>query len=201
MEFVNALTTEVTVETEHLLVGKAALPEIDEAFLDARYAALRGGDSEGSSGKAWQESLAMAAHFRSFDAYLISLPMWNFGVPYALKHYIDLITQPGALFEKRDGHLLGLCAGRPVCIVHASGGEYLSEDRASLQHTIPYLRTWLGFIGIGVIDVIDVSSTSEATTEPTDPEIISRVARRFAARLTDPRTTPHSSEFRRSDHA
>ncbi len=188
MEFVSALTTEAQVETEHLFIGETAFPELDEAFLDARYAALRGDVSESAAGKAWQDSLAMAAHFQAFDAYVISLPMWNFGIPYQLKHYIDLITQPGAVFDKQDGKLVGLCAGRPVCIVHASGGEYLTEERARLQHTISYLRTWLHFIGITVIDVIDISSTSEPTTEPVDPDVVARVARRFAARLSDQQT-------------
>jgi FMN-dependent NADH-azoreductase len=28
------------------------------------------------------------------DAYLFSVPMWNAGVPYVLKQWIDIITEP-----------------------------------------------------------------------------------------------------------
>ena len=27
-----------------------------------------------------------ADHFKSADKYIVSLPMWNFGIPYKLKH-------------------------------------------------------------------------------------------------------------------
>ena len=29
-----------------------------------------------------------------FDRYVVSSPMWNFGIPYRLKQYIDVIVQP-----------------------------------------------------------------------------------------------------------
>lgn len=42
--------------------------------------------------------------FTAADKYLFSLPMWNFGIPYKLKHYIDVIVQPGYTFSftKKD---------------------------------------------------------------------------------------------------
>ena len=39
--------------------------------------------------------------FRRFDAadrYLFSVPMWNAGVPYILKQFIDVVSQPGLVF-------------------------------------------------------------------------------------------------------
>ena len=42
-----------------------------------------------------------ATTFRRFDAadrYLFSVPMWNAGVPYILKQFIDVVSQPGMVF-------------------------------------------------------------------------------------------------------
>ena len=50
----------------------------------------------------------MVNRLRDADAVLIATPMWNFGIPYKLKHWIDLITQPGTDFLLRPGD--GLCA-------------------------------------------------------------------------------------------
>lgn len=41
----------------------------------------------------------MFDRFAAADAYLFSVPMWNAGVPYALKQWIDIISQPGWLFS------------------------------------------------------------------------------------------------------
>ena len=39
------------------------------------------------------------ADFLDADAYLLTTPMWNFSIPYAVKYYIDAIVQPGYLFR------------------------------------------------------------------------------------------------------
>ncbi|OGK10273.1 MAG: hypothetical protein A2W80_08310 [Candidatus Riflebacteria bacterium GWC2_50_8] len=42
------------------------------------------------------------------DIIIISVPMWNFGMPYRLKHYLDVIVQPRHLFCYTDNGLVGL---------------------------------------------------------------------------------------------
>ena len=41
----------------------------------------------------------MAMRFALADRVLISTPMWNFGIPYKLKQWFDLIVQPGLTFR------------------------------------------------------------------------------------------------------
>ena len=41
----------------------------------------------------------IALRFALADRVLISTPMWNFGIPYKLKQWIDVITQPGLAFR------------------------------------------------------------------------------------------------------
>ena len=45
----------------------------------------------------WNKIVELFGRFNSADKYVFSVPMWNFGIPYILKHYIDLITQPALL--------------------------------------------------------------------------------------------------------
>jgi FMN-dependent NADH-azoreductase len=36
--------------------------------------------------------------FASAGTYLFNVPMWNAGIPYVLKHWIDIVTQSGWAF-------------------------------------------------------------------------------------------------------
>ena len=57
-----------------------------------------GGTTEGVQATAWDEIVAIATRFTSADRYLFAIPMWNGGIPYKLKQYIDIIHQPGLTF-------------------------------------------------------------------------------------------------------
>ena len=58
--------------------------------------------------------------------------MWNFGVPYKLKHYIDVITQPGLSFSfSPETGYTGLVTGKPAAVIYARGGEYSSSEAAA----------------------------------------------------------------------
>src|SRR5690606_19134499 len=49
------------------------------------------------------------------DKVVVSAGMWNFGVPYRLKHWLDLIIQPGQTFgfNPETGYF-GMVEGKPV---------------------------------------------------------------------------------------
>ncbi len=60
--------------------------------------------------------------------------MWNFGIPYKLKHYIDVIAQPGQTFSfSPETGYTGLVTGKPVTVVYARGGAYGSEQAKGLD--------------------------------------------------------------------
>ena len=98
--------------------------------------------------------------------------MWNFGIPYKLKHYIDVIVQPGYTFSfsPEEGYK-GLMGGKPVAAVYARGGAYGSGTRAEafdLQKA--YLEHILGFIGFSDFQTILVEPTL-ASPEDKDKSI------------------------------
>ena len=74
---------------------------------------------------AWQAVIKTINHFKGFDKYVLSSPMWNFGVPYRLKQYIDVIVQPSLTvsYSPEKGYA-GLVVGKPLVLILARGGVY-----------------------------------------------------------------------------
>jgi FMN-dependent NADH-azoreductase len=138
-----------------------ALPEFDGAMLDAKYAVLHGNQHTAEQLTAWDTVRRLAARFTSADRYLLSLPMWNFGIPYKLKHLIDIITQPGITFSfsPQTGYQ-GLVTGKPVVVAYARGGAYFPGSGAeAMDMQKPYVEMWLRFIGFTDIRPLVVEPT------------------------------------------
>ena len=93
--------------------------------------------------------------FLSADAYLISTPMWNFGIPYTLKHYIDVILQPKYLFRYTEKGPEGLVKNKKMIVITSRGGDYSTEQMKAYDFEEPYLRTAFGFTGITDITFIN----------------------------------------------
>ena len=169
-----------TVET--LDLWHAALPEFDGATIDAKYAVMHGQKHTPEQLEAWQTVTRIANHFKSADKYLISLPMWNFGIPYKLKQFIDVLVQPGLAFSfSPETGYKGLITGKPVVVVYARGGAYgpgTGMEAYDAQST--YLKQLLGFIGFTDIKEIFVEPT---LASPTSKDEAVAAADRKAAEL------------------
>ena len=136
-------------QIETLNVSTEDLPPLTVKRIDGKYTLLGGKDLSTEEKKAWEEIVKYIEQFLSADAYLISAPMWNFGIPYSLKHYIDIIVQPKYLFRYTDKGPEGLVKNKKMVIVTSRGGDYSPESpfhAYDLQE--PYLQTVFGFVGI-----------------------------------------------------
>ena len=58
------------------------LPELDQAALDARYAVLSSGSFTAPQKAAWANIEQMTDRFKAADLIVLSVPMWNFSIPY-----------------------------------------------------------------------------------------------------------------------
>jgi FMN-dependent NADH-azoreductase len=155
-----------TVET--LDLWQTSLPEFDGATIDAKYAVLHGQKPSGDQVRAWQVVTKVAEHFKSADKYLFSLPMWNFSIPYKLKHFIDVLVQPGLTFSyTAAAGYKGLITGKPAVAIYARGGAYGPGSGAEgYDSQSAYLRQVLGFIGItGVQEVFVEPTMASGTSE------------------------------------
>jgi FMN-dependent NADH-azoreductase len=153
-----------TVET--LDLWQTDLPEINGATLEAIYTGKRGQPQSLEHLQVWQAIVRVADHFKSADKYLVSLPMWNFSIPYKLKHCIDLLVQRGLTFSftPEEGYK-GLVTGKPLVAVYARGGAYRPGSGAEgWDQQSTYLRHILGFIGFTDIREIFVEPTEASPT-------------------------------------
>jgi FMN-dependent NADH-azoreductase len=94
------------------------------------------------------------------DIIVISLPVYNFSLPSALKAWIDHIVRAGKTFKYGNGSAEGLLVGKKVYLAIASNGVYSEGPYKAYDFAEPYLRFILGFIGLRDVKTFRVEGTS-----------------------------------------
>ena len=151
---------------ETLDLAAADLPAFDGATIEGRYALIEGRPVDPAVAAAWDAIGATIRHFLSFDSYVFSVPMWNFGVPWRLKQYIDVLTQPGQAFTVSAEGVQGLAAGRRAILVCSGALDIRpGQPGSELDFQTAFLRAWLGFIGITDVHEIQVRPTYGSADE------------------------------------
>lgn len=148
-----------TVET--LDLWNTVLPEFDGDSINAKYRVMHGENPTPEETAAWEVITQIVDQFKAADHYLFSSPMWNFSIPYKLKHYIDVISQPGLTWSYApESGYEGLVTGRSVTLVLARGGEYSSNIEAqAMDFQKRYIEMILGFIGFKEINTVLIEPT------------------------------------------
>jgi FMN-dependent NADH-azoreductase len=158
-------------------VFEAQLPTFDGFAVQAKYSIMHGQKHSAEEAAAWKAVEKVIEGFKSADKYVFAVPMWNFGIPYRLKQYIDILVQPSYTFTVSDKGYEGLVKGKKAFVAYARGGEYGGAG-ASYDHQKPYLELFLGFIGITDVKAAVVDSTLGApdiAKKKQDEAIISAV--------------------------
>ncbi len=119
------------------------VPVVDGAWIGAAH----GGDDK--TPLATSEELV--AEVKAADHIVIATPIWNFGVPAALKAWVDQIARAGVTFKYSEAGPVGLLKGKRATIVISSGG---TEAGSEIDFATPYLKHVLGFIGVHDVDVV-----------------------------------------------
>ncbi len=129
------------------------LPEFDGDRAAAKMSFFGEGTLDGARKTAWEEIVAIFQRFASADDYLFTVPMWNGGIPYRLKLYIDIITQPGLLFgfDPTAGYS-GLLKDKRATAIYTSSVYAPGVAPAfGTDYHSTYFDGWLRFIGISEI--------------------------------------------------
>lgn len=154
------------------------LPEMNITRVKGKYMLMSGQELSGDAVAAWEEIKAHIARFLAADIIVISTPMWNFGIPYRLKHYIDVVWQPGFMFKYTENGPVGLAAGRKVFVVSTRGGDYSAGTPAEPYDQItPYLKTVLGWAGITDLTFISGQPMDANTEDGREAKIKEAIAR------------------------
>ena len=144
------------LQVDTLDLWREPLPEFGGDSAGAKMTFFGEGALEGAKKTAWDEVLRIAERFKAADRYVLAAPMWNGGVPYRLKLYIDILTQPGVLFGFRpeDGYF-GLLSGKQATAIYTSGvyAPGVAEAYGVDFHS-SYIEWWLRFIGVQRIQTI-----------------------------------------------
>ncbi len=102
-----------------------------------------------------QETLALSdeliAELQANDVIVIAAPMYNFNIPTQLKNYFDMIARAGVTFRYTEKGPEGLVTGKRAIILTSRGG--IHKDTPT-DLVVPYLRLFLGFIGITDVEFV-----------------------------------------------
>ncbi|MEV0681512.1 NAD(P)H-dependent oxidoreductase [Actinosynnema sp. NPDC050436] len=137
---------------EHWDLWDGALPAFGPVATAAKMAVIRGDEPTGEQVAVWREVVAAVERFTSADRLLFSVPMWNSGIPYVLKQFVDVVSQPGMVFgvDVETGYLPLLAGrGKRAAVVYTSsiwGPEVAPGFGADFQST--YFDNWLRWAGI-----------------------------------------------------
>lgn len=165
---------------DELSLAKESLPELNIKSVSGKYILLEGKNLYGRAKELWVEIEQHIERFKSADLFLISTPMWNFNIPYMLKHYIDLIVQPKYTFHYTEkGTPEGLVVNKKMAIITSRGGQY-TGDMKPFDMQENYLRTIFGFIGIKDIAFV-IAEPMDMGHEKQKQQI--EIAKKAAAKL------------------
>ena len=124
-------------------LGRTPHPEQNEAALQALFTPA----GERTEAQALRVALddALIAEVQAADVIVIGVPMYNFGVPAALKNWIDAIARVKVTFQYTAKGPEGLLKGKKVYVALTRGGQHRNTP-ADTQ--VPYLKTVFSFLGM-----------------------------------------------------
>ena len=150
------------LEVDTIELWDADLPAFDGDKVAAKMNVIVGQDHNAAEKTAWDHIVGIANRFIAADRYLFAVPMWNGGIPYRLKQYIDVIHQPGLLWGlKPETGYFGLLENKHATLVLTSGAyaQHFPSPAFGVDHQSTYLRDWLNQAGVTEIDEVRFQPT------------------------------------------
>ncbi|NUW33259.1 NAD(P)H-dependent oxidoreductase [Nonomuraea sp. SMC257] len=144
-------------EVEHWDLWDGSLPDF-AVGARAKMTVFGGDEPQGAEAEAWEAARRTFERFDSADRLLFSVPMWNASVPYVLKQFIDVVSQPGWIFtvDPATGYGPQLSGrGKRVAVVYTSavwGPPLGPEFGSDFQST--FFGDWLRWTGL--TDIQDI---------------------------------------------
>ena len=106
---------------------------------------------EQAANKITQLADTLIEELQNADTVIIGAPVYNFGPPASLKAWADLVARAGTTFRYTENGPEGLLKDKKAYIVAVSGGTKIGSE---IDFMSPWLRHFLGFIGITNVEMI-----------------------------------------------
>jgi FMN-dependent NADH-azoreductase len=171
------------VKVDTLSLFDDPLPVFGTVAAAAKISAFSGQTPTGEQADAWAQARAVFDRFAAADEYLFNVPMWNAGVPYPLKQWIDIVTQPGWAFgfDPATGYV-GLLTGKRAIVAYTSGVYAPGVPLAfGADFHSAFFDDWLRFVGITDVTSVRLSPSVLTATPEADFEAALERARAAAA--------------------
>ena len=141
---------EATVVSRDL--GMGLLPLLSPEMVGAFYTSPT--DRSAEQKALLEVSDTLVAELREADVLIFGVPIYNYGVPGALKAYFDLVARVGLTFQYTDQGPRGLLKNKRAYVVITSGGTGLGSTAVFASG---HVRQFLNFLGIAAVEFINAS--------------------------------------------
>jgi FMN-dependent NADH-azoreductase len=162
-------TVRPEVAVEHWDLWDGSLPSFGPHGAGAKMRIFAGEEPVGLQQTAWHRARLAFERFAAADIYVFSVPMWNAGIPYILKQFIDVVSQPGMVFgfDPELGYT-GLLEGKRAVALYTSAVYGAERPRSfGSDFQAPYLEDWMRWAGIEDITSVEFRpnlATADAAT-------------------------------------
>ncbi len=136
------------------------LPFVDEIMIGAYYTPKEDRTSEQNQAIAISDGIV--EEIANSDVLVLGAPMYNFSAPSGLKAWADLVARVGETFRYTENGPVGLLEGKKAYVVVATGGVPVDSN---MDFLTPWVRFFLGFLGISDVDVISAEAMNSNAEE------------------------------------
>lgn len=151
---------DVVVRHRELSTGTSL---VNETWINANFTAAA--DRTPEQHDRLGESDELVAELQEADVIVLGVPMYNFGIPAALKAWVDMIARAGVTFRYTENGPQGLLQDKKAYLVVTTGGAPVDS---AVDFATPYLRHLLGFIGIKDVEVVPADRLNSNRDESID---------------------------------
>jgi len=127
-------------------LAKNFFPYLEEVHIASFYTPVENHSTEHT--EAIKHSDEAIAELQEADIIVIDVPVYNFSIPAVLKSYIDHIARRGVTFRYSENGPEGLLKNKKAYIAFAANGVYSEGAYQAFDFSTPYLKFFLGFLGI-----------------------------------------------------
>lgn len=148
-------------QIQELNLFETELPYFDVDMMTGLFKQAKGYEATAQEQKAADLANRYLDQFLAADKVVFAFPLWNFTIPAQLLTYLFYITQSGKTFKYTEAGPVGLAGDKKVALLNARGGVYSEGPMASIEMSLKYMTTIMGFIGIKNPEVVVIEGHNQ----------------------------------------